>query len=740
MSWNAYGNALRARAAQFRHRYLVVVSGDRDWALKTSRQLLGTLETIWISDSPATSTSVVTNKDSRTFLGREFQSVVYDAEAGINPDSLGIVSGTITGGGLLVLVNPGTRSVLVPDDPKANALNKTGAAPISKSPNRPYYLERCLRRLAEPGLAIHICQHQAPVPVADLPMPDQHSREEDGKIKTPAVTSDQESAIAAVLKVVTGQRKRPTVLISDRGRGKSATLGLAAGILLGRGLAHIIVTGHSRKSVESVFRHAAEVTNGSSPKLQWRTVTDLIDHYPGCDLLLIDEAASIPLGQLTKLLQHYSRIAMATTVHGYEGTGRGFMLRFNRILDKQTRGWRKFRLVQPIRWSEHDPLERAINRLLMLDAELPTLPSSAIQCSAPNANECRIEWVDQATLVDDEPLLREIFSLLVLAHYKTRPGDLKQLLNNPAIRICRMVYDYQRSHVTTGVAVIVTEGELAPSMGLQLLRGECRPAGHVLPEILSSQLGLADSVTLKMGRIMRIVIHPEWQRNGLGSAMLKFICQHEEQRFDLIGANFSVSAELARFWQHCGFAPVRIGLTQIPHSGANSVVYLRPRTNPGNSFCELARKSFSRNFPDQLKSVLRNFDPDIVNAICANNVDLHPDPDRCDLTEATSFCYGCRPAESIPTALTRLAFAGLVREKLEDSGLVIERVLQGKPWARCQNLEGNQGRTEGSLRLQRSFSGLLEQCHKEFLQQSALYQSRCVGTSGVANRNSADRA
>ena len=54
----------------------------------------------------------------------------------------------------------------------------------------------------------------------------------------------------------------------------------------------------------------------------------------------------------------------------YEGSGRGFALRFQKALDTLAPSWLAVRLQQPMRWAENDPLERFINQALLLDADV----------------------------------------------------------------------------------------------------------------------------------------------------------------------------------------------------------------------------------------------------------------------------------------------------------------------------------------------------------------------------------
>lgn len=44
--------------------------------------------------------------------------------------------------------------------------------------------------------------------------------------------------------------------------------------------------------------------------------------------LFVDEAAMLPIAQLTAFSHHFKHILFTTTIHSYEGTGRGFTLKF----------------------------------------------------------------------------------------------------------------------------------------------------------------------------------------------------------------------------------------------------------------------------------------------------------------------------------------------------------------------------------------------------------------------------
>ena len=708
--------ALRAAAQASRQRRALVLAGPAAWCLDAARLALADPSTrgltAWLTARPIPEPHLPLRAGGQ-LLGGESDTLVYDAHGGLDPDSLGAALGALRGGGLLILLTPDLDTWANLPDPLA--------IPSPPPPRgRPDWAARLVRRLVRvlaeaPGVTLVRPDRPLPAPAQVQSQP----RDPDAPDADPR-TPDQSRAIAAILKTARGRARRPLVLTSDRGRGKSSALGLAAADLLAEGGARILVTAPRHAAVGPVFAHAARRLHdlGVQPQvgpgsldlgaawLHFQPPDALAQAGPTADLLLVDEAAGIPAPLLEALLRRYPRLVFASTVHGYEGTGRGFEVRFRKTLDRLTPDWRALTLTTPIRWAADDPIEALASRALLLDAAPAADADLALASPSTSVWAC----LDRDALAEDEPRLRELFGLLVLAHYQTSPADLGHLLDAPGIRVYAL---HHQGHIVA-TALGALEGGLPPNLAAAVFAGRRRPRGHLLPQTLCAHAGIEEAPALTYLRLVRIAVHPAVQGRGLGRALLAGVRAHAaDLGLDLIGASFGASTDLIGFWRRCGLPPVHIGTSRNAASGAHAAVVLAGISPAGTDLADLARRRLSAALPTLLAGPLRDLEPSLALALLNDpGGAVPPAPIDAHAWRAlAAFGHANRPYEAVIAPLAQLAAAGLCRGVLTPDGgeaqALIAAVLQHRPLTEVAALTGETGRGGVIARLRAATRTLL---------------------------------
>ncbi|MEN8166843.1 MAG: GNAT family N-acetyltransferase [Pseudomonadota bacterium] len=691
------------------HRYLLVLAGSRDWGRTRAEALLANLacdQPLWVGESVPADIPQLMNRQAAALLGAETGVLVYDSFSGFDADAFGALTGTLRGGGLLILLTPPLSEWSGFADPERARMAVAGC-PSSRVTGR--FLGRLARQIGNDPSVICIEEgEEMPSPPSVTPA-FHPSKPADPECRT----TDQAQAVEAVKHVVTGHRRRPVVLISDRGRGKSAALGIAAARLLKSGRRSILVTAPRQRSTSSLFEQAsrllpeAQTSKGSlhlgESRLSYSAPDHLLRHPQPADLLLVDEAAAIPTPMLEGLLDHYPRIAFATTIHGYEGTGRGFALRFRRVLDRRFPQWREIRLETPIRWAPDDPLERWLFRALALDAA----PAPDELISAARSDQCSCETLERDGLAENEQDLTDLFGLLVLAHYRTTPFDLRQLLDGPNLTLFALRY---RGRIVA-TALLAVEGGFDPATAHAIWAGYRRPRGHLLAQSLAAHLGLESGARLRGARIMRIAVHPALQRRGLGSRLVQEIRRHTQVAgLDYLGSSFGATPELLRFWRGNQLHPLRIGLRRGASSGAQSVIMLHPFTPAGEQLFHSARERFHRQLPRLLTDPLRTLDTGLACALLAQPpAGLSPPLTAEDWLDLIGFAFAQRGYETSLPPIEALVLRALADSHLaaDQAELLVMKVLQNRDWQACAAGFSLTGRTEVEKALRELIGGLV---------------------------------
>ncbi|PPQ68401.1 hypothetical protein CVT26_006073 [Gymnopilus dilepis] len=412
-----------------------------------------------------------------------------------------------------------------------------------------------------------------------------------------AKTIDQAQAILTFIDAIAEKTLSSTVtLTAGRGRGKSAALGLAIAAALAHGYANIFVTSPSPENLKTLFEFVFKGLDalGYEEHLDYdiavaqglgenkeesgksvvrvnvfrdhRQTVQYIQpqdaHVLGqAELVIIDEAAAIPLPLVRNLIGPYL-VFLASTINGYEGTGRSLSLKLIQQLRESTRPsltkevapgkekdesatatassskkpvikappksrtLREIKLETPIRYSAGDQIEKWLNNLLCLDATI--LPRSNAQ-GCPHPSTCELFYVSRDTLFSYHPasevFLQRMMALYVASHYKNQPNDLQLLSDAPAHHLFVLLPPIKddETHLPEPLVVlqVALEGQISKDAILEGLGRGIRAGGDMIPWIITQQFQESNFAKLSGARVVRIACHPDYANMGYGSRALQ---------------------------------------------------------------------------------------------------------------------------------------------------------------------------------------------------------------------------
>jgi tRNA(Met) cytidine acetyltransferase len=584
------------RRSKLCHRQLLVIAGQEEWTRNAAFTLLddnNVQSILWVGDTDTdtdteTEFDNITVKDYRSKLGHEYEWLVLNCFSGFRANSAIALSGTVIADGLMVILCPELSEWPYYADPEQNNRISYG---YQQQKNQSFFIQHLISCFREnSGVAILTAdKFSGEVVFVDDNLEIERYYEQDTAVKN-------------ICRVAEGHTNRPLILTADRGRGKSSALGIASAKLMQTPSKTIYLTAPKINSVEQVFVHNKRMLSKSlitkngveyqSSSLTFKPLDVLLTDESLPDLLLVDEASAIPVHILIKLAKKFPRVVFSSTVHGYEGSGRGFEMRFIKQLSQLKPNFKRFNMLKPIRWYKQDTLERFWFTTFFQEVQSDIEDIESINQQI----ECR--HVSKVQLLYDKELLAGLFRLLINAHYQTSQDDLQRFLDAPEIEF----FILTRGKDVLGVAQIVKEGgdcfsELANSIA------DCsrRVKGHLVAQNITSSYNTPPFLLAQQWRISRIAINPEHQRKGFGKQLIQYVEQQaKQQQIKFLTTSFGCNTDLIKFWYKSEFTLAKLSVKPEVSSGEHSAICIKPLTREAVETSDTIHEAFYQEFLYQM--------------------------------------------------------------------------------------------------------------------------------------------
>jgi tRNA(Met) cytidine acetyltransferase len=649
----------------------------------------------------------ITYLDTELVMGSTYDVLVLDVVEELRPNDIGRLVETVRGGGFIMLLAPSLGSW---SNNVTRFQRKLLVPPYSVNDLKRLFIQRFIRKLKEHkgiwliDLETGFVNYNEPTATRaresklELPSSSLFPRE----LYSMAKTNDQIKVLLA-MESLAKEKKCVLVLTANRGRGKSAVLGLGlAGLLSSsKGRFNVVVTAPSLHNVQVLFEFLKRALEGLGIEYKEERdkegLTKVLQTRKGrvryeepydaafadARMVAVDEAAGIPVHLLLRIRKNFRRAVFSSTAHGYEGAGRGFTVRFLSALRKESKApLIEMSMKEPIRYAQEDPIEAWLYDTLLLDAEPAKVEAEPVSVVYEKAD--LEKW-----FTEKENELREFIGIYVLAHYRNRPDDVAMIGEAPH-HFARLLRTSEGSIVTA--LHLAREGGLDDDLIEQILAG-FEPSGNVVPSIMVKYYPPYRYFAKYVGwRIVRIAVHPQLTDRGLGSLALQDLCDEaRKEGIDWVGAGFGATRELLNFWTKNDFIPVHISPNRNPASGEYSVLVVRPLSKRAQKLVGVTNNEFRLRLLDSLYDTYSDLEVEVAQLLLQSPYgrgEIKLSLSKSQKARLKSYVNGIVTYEVANDAIGKLVKAHFMlresrRIKLDDveERLLIAKCLQGRSWS-----------------------------------------------------------
>ncbi|MEM0233196.1 MAG: tRNA(Met) cytidine acetyltransferase TmcA [Candidatus Nezhaarchaeales archaeon] len=650
----------------------------------------------------------ITYLDTESVMGLTYDILILDVVEEMRPNDLGRLIETVRGGGFIILLAPPLnqwvknvtrfqRKLLIP--------------PYTTEDLKRFFTRRFINKLKEHkgiwviDLESGYANYNKPIEVRigeskiELPPGPLFPRE----LYLMSKTNDQVKALLS-MEAFLKEKRYVLVITSNRGRGKSAILGLGlAGLLnAAKRKFNVVVTAPSLYNVQVLFEFLKRGLEKLNMKFKEERSKEGLTRevhtqkgrvmykepydaaFTDAKMVIVDEAAGIPVHLLLKIKRNFKRAIFSSTVHGYEGAGRGFSIRFLSALRRESgrTPLLEMSLKEPIRYAPEDPIEAWLYDALLLDAEPTKIEEEPVLIMYEEAD--LEKW-----FIEEESKLREFIGIYVLAHYRNRPDDVALIGEAP--------HHFARLLRTDDNAIVVAlhlarEGGLSDEDIEQILAG-FEPSGNVVPSLIVKYYPPYRYFAKLTGwRIVRIAVHPQLTDKGLGSLALRDLCDEaRKEEVDWVGAGFGATRDLLNFWIKNEFFPVHISPTRNPASGEYSVIVIKPISKKAQKLMEIVNNEFKLRFLNSLYDTYFDLETEVARLLLRSpygRSEVKLSLSKTQRARLKAYVNSMVTYEAANDAIGKLVRAHFMlkssrRVQLDsmEEELLVAKCLQGKSWS-----------------------------------------------------------
>ena len=690
------------------HRAVVFLSGTQSWAHSISINFLSSLsqssQKCWIGKIEGDKVNEISNLQiidiykKKKIIGTDIDFMIIDSWSGLSPNLLGLASGTLKGGALLIVLLPGIESLENFKDP--NLMDFKSKRPYQYEMNNNFLkrLKSKIHFFSKNKKEILLLKQKEDVNVRDILNQyayfyNANKHYEDIEF----IPNSEQSKVVEAIIDLNKVNKGIVCIDADRGRGKTVSLALGALEIINETEVNIIITAPEKANIKNFF----DVLGFDAQKIQFYPIDKVTTLYTENEylylkntILIIDEAASFPISILQKITKIFNKIIFSTTVEGYEGSGRGFIINFKKRLADVGPFYKSITLNTPVRWADHDPMEFFFKDLLLMNNECIKIKEHSIS----NINHLKIRLIQQSDLLLNELLLNKIYSLLVSSHYQTRPDDLRMILDAPYLRLWIATLGEGSDEIIIGVLLASEEGgfdSLNDHLYIEsIIKNKRRQRGNLLSQLMTNVSGNGAWSKISSLRVMRISVDERFRKKGVGTNLLQHLEKYTiKMKSSYISVSFGFSSDVYNFWIKQKFKLINIGMHIDKSSGSRNIMFAKSLNKISekiiydqysrlmrnliyykrNYFLEFTHDEWSKiYFYSNENSTNRNDDLAIINRFINN-----------ELTFENAFPSICRFYESIQAN----------EPKLIDNLTVVKSAIESAPrWAIISSVNQLSGR------------------------------------------------